>query len=75
MGIQIVLSCTVLEDFEFQEKILCTGDFEFDGKIPCTGDFGFGNKIILNLVLHLKREILVLCTEDFDFDQTFSDFF
>ena len=70
LGIQILFFCIVLEEFDFEDKILCTGDFdfyeeisytgdfEFDGKIPCTGSFDFKIKFSVFRTLFFTRNLL-----------------
>ena len=72
LGIQILFFCIVLEEFAFEEKVLCTGDFEFEDKILCTGDFDFYEEISYTGDFEFDGNIP--CTGSFDFKITFSVF-
>ena len=61
----VVFSYTVLEEFEFEDKILCTGDFEFEDK-PSTGTLSLKIKFsVLGTLLFYEK---ISCTGNFDFD-------
>ena len=71
--IQILFSCIVLEEFEFEGKVLCTGDFDFEDRILCTGDFDFYEEISCTGDFEFDGKIP--CTGDFEFDPKCSLFF
>ena len=75
----------VLGTLTLTEKFPVSGTLIFTRKSPVLGTLSLTEnslywglwvwqKIILNLLLHLKREFPVLCTGDFDFDKKFSVF-